>query len=157
MSVMTWVFAVGGPLLGIAAVIALVVAHEHGAALRRAKLPLVQRVPRAPHAGRRAATTLLEDYLAEERQASATERRLRHANLLLQATRSSTWVLEEFLEERATSGAVAVRPVPVRPAPVRQLPVRSAPARVRSRAIEERSARPTRLVPLSARAEIAIG
>ena len=157
MSLMTWVIAVGGPLLGIAAVVALVVAHEHGAALRRAKLPMVDRVPRAPHAGRRAASTLLEEYLAEERQASAAERRQRHAGLLLQTSRSSTWVLEEYLEDRATAGAAAVHPLPMRRLPTQEAPVRAAPARVQPRRVEERAARPTRLVPLTAQAEIAIG
>ena len=156
---MTWVIAVGGPLLGIAAVVALVVAHEHGAALRRTSLPGVARVPRAPHAGRRASTTLLEEYLSDEREAGLILRRQRHARLLLQTERSSTWVLEEYLEER---GAVARTPAPVaalgRPAPVR-VParvIRSAP-RLQPRPIAERAARPTRLVPLTASAEIAIG
>lgn len=160
MSLMTWVIAVGGPLLGIAAVVALVVAHEHGAALRRTRLPGVARVPRAPHAGRRAATTLLEEYLADEREAGLTARRQRHARLLLQTERSSTWVLEEYLEERSVTSVRAPVPVvaPVRPAPS-QVPahaVRSAP-RLQPRPVHERAARPTRLVPLSASAEIAIG
>ena len=158
MSLMTWVFAVGGPLLGIAAVVALVVAHEHGAALRRSRLPLVERVPRAPHAGRRAPTALLDDYLTDEREANPTQRRQRHTKLLLQATRSSTWVLEDFLEERETALAAyssALRPArPVRPLP---LPARVPVQRTAPRRIEERTARPTRLVPLTAQAEIAIG
>ena len=103
MSVMSWVIAVGGPLLGIAAVVALVVAHEHGAALRRSKLPLAERVPRAPHAGRRASTTLLDEYLTEDRQVTPTQLRHRRNGLLLQATRSSTWVLQEYLEDRETA------------------------------------------------------
>ena len=151
MSVMTWVLAVGGPLLGIAAVAALVIAHEHGAALRRAKLPVFARVPRAPHAGRRADTTLLEEYLADDREASATQRRQRHAGLLLQSARSDTWVLDEYLEER---GLVVLQAPPAAP----PAPARPAPAIApQPRRIEERAARPTRLVPLSAPAEIAIG
>src|SRR5688572_995481 len=144
MSLMTLVIAVGGPLLGIAAVVALVVAHEHGAALRRSSLPGVARVPRAPHAGRRAATTLLDEYLSDEREAGLTLRRERHARLLIQTERSSTWVLDEYLEER---GAIAVAPAPVpaaapvRPAPVR-VPapaMRSAP-RLQPRPLAERAA-----------------
>src|SRR5688500_13322095 len=156
MSLMTWVIAVGGPLLGIAAVVALVVAHEHGAALRLAKLPVVGRVPHAPHAGRRAATTLLEEYLADEREAGLAARRQRHAGLLIQTARSSTWVLDEYLEERR---AVAKTPVPAPVAPARMPAPAFVPAQVRvqPRRIEERAARPTRLVPLTAPAEIAIG
>jgi hypothetical protein len=179
MSLITWVIAVGGPLLGIAAVAALVVAHEHGAALRRSRLPLVERVPRAPHAGRRATTALLDDYLTDERAASPTERRQRHTKLLLQASRSSTWVLEEFLEERESALAAlaaAVRPVrSVMPSPAvrRELveghgraPRQAQRERDGLHAQRERAGRvtrregapqPTRLVPLTARAEIAIG
>jgi hypothetical protein len=156
MSLMSWVIAVGGPLLGIAAVVALVVAHEHGEALRRAKLPVMARVPRAPHAGRRAATTLLEEYLADEREAGVALRRQRHAGLLIQAARSSTWVLDEYLEERQ---ALASAPIPARVLPARIATPVFVPAQVRvqPRRIEERAARATRLVPLAAPAEIAIG
>ena len=158
MSLMTWVIAVGGPLLGIAAVVALVVAHEHGAALRRRRLPLLERVPRAPHTGCRAPTALLDDYLTDEREAGPAQRRERHTKLLLQASRSSTWVLEEFLEERETAlvaYATTLRPAqPARPLP---LPKRVPALRTAPRRIEERAARPTRLVPLTAQAEIAIG
>jgi hypothetical protein len=155
MSLMTWVIAVGGPLLGIAAVVALVVAHEHGAALRRAKLPVVARVPRAPHAGRRAPTTLLEEYLVDEREAALPVRRQRHAGLLLQAARSTTWVLDEFLEDRRAASEAVLESARRPAAPVR-VPLAPAP-RVQPRRIEERTARPTRLIPLTASAEIAIG
>src|SRR5688572_14110861 len=145
MSLMTWVIAVGGPLLGIAAVVALVVAHEHGAGLRRAKLPVLARVPRAPHSGRRAATTLLEEYLADEREAGLAARRQRHAGLLIQTARSSTWVLDEYLDERRAVASPAVRPVSAPAAPARiPTPVLvPARARVQPRRIEERAARPT--------------
>src|SRR5688500_4361018 len=128
MSLMTWVITVGGPLLGIAAVVALVVAHEPGAALRRSNLPGVARVPRAPHAGRRAATPPLDEYLLDEREAGLTSRRERHARLLLQTERSSTWVLDEYLEVRSAP-AVAPAPVPV------AVPVPPAPVRVPARAM----------------------
>jgi hypothetical protein len=145
MALMTWVIAVGGPLLGIAAIVALVVAHEHGSSLRRAKLPVLARVPSAPHAGRRAATTLLDDYLVEDREANPTQLRHSHTGLVLQASRSDTWVLDEYLEDRqSAAAAVAVAPAPI-------------PVRVGPRRIEERAAHPTRLVPLGAQAEIAIG
>ncbi|MGI8424924.1 MAG: hypothetical protein ACR2NO_12575 [Chloroflexota bacterium] len=156
---MTWLIAVGGPLLGIAAVVALVVAHEHGTQLRRARLPLGVRLPETPRVVRRANTALLDDYLVEDRDAGTSLRRQRHTRLLIQASRSNTWVLAEYLEERE-------KDAPPTAAPAAAPKIRSAaapapvPAPARARHVEERSARPTRLVPLSAvtsSAEIAIG
>ena len=138
MSGVGWVIAVGGPLLGIGAVVALTIAHEHSRSLRR--LPI--RLPSAPQVVWRARTTLFEDYLAEERQAAPSERRRSHDRLLVQVARASTTVLEEFLEERAGEGQA----LPVAAPPVVRVPARPV--------LVERSARPTRLVPL--RTEIAI-
>jgi hypothetical protein len=145
MSWVGWAIAVGGPLLGIGAVMALAVAHEHSRQLRR--LPL--RLPPAPRPVRRASVTLLEEYLADERDASPTQRRRRHERLALQARRASTLVFEEFLEERAETEALDVR-VPVAP----PLAVPERPVVRRPTPIYDRAARPTRLVPLAS--EIAI-
>lgn len=142
MSWVGWVIAVGGPLLGIGAVMALVVAHEHARWLRR--LPV--KLPTTPAVVRRAHTVLLDDYLSDERGATAAVRRRGHARLLFQMERANTAVLEEFLEERAEAQTAAAVPVE---------PRRPAPRAVRRPVIEERAARPTRLVPLAP--EIAIG
>ena len=123
--------AIGGPLLGIGAVMALAVAHEHGRLIRH--LPL--RLPGGPVPVRRASTALLEEYLADERDASLTLRRRRQERLLLQVRRASTGVFDEFLEERAVPVAPVVAP--------------AVPVVVRRAAPEyERVARATRLVPL---------
>lgn len=140
MSWVGWAIAVGGPLLGIGAVMALAVAHEHSRQLRL--LPV--RLPGTPQPVRRASVALLECYLQDERDASPTLRRRRHARLLLQTQRASTVALEEFLEDR-TALAAFVAPTA---APPRQAVRRPAP-------IFERAAHPTRLVPLGP--EIAIG
>jgi hypothetical protein len=142
----------------------------------------MERVPRAPHAGRRASTVLLDEYLVDDREVTPTQLRHRRNGLLLQAERSSTWVLEEFLEERT---ALVAAVLPVRSVPA-SLTVRAEPVEAHGRVLRqaqdersgrqarderdareaqrERSAgeprrapRPTRLVPLTARAEIAIG
>ncbi|HEU5319109.1 MAG TPA: hypothetical protein VFX49_23560 [Chloroflexota bacterium] len=150
MSWVGWAIAIGGPLLGIGAVMALAVAHEHARLVRR--LPV--RLPESPRPVRRASTALLEDYLSDEREASPAQRRRRHERLLLQARRASTDVFEEFFEERIaapTSDAVERVPLQVR-TPVDR-PV-DRPIVRRPVPVFERAARPTRLVPLGP--EIAI-
>jgi hypothetical protein len=140
MSWVGWAIAVGGPLLGIGAVMALAVAHEHSRQLRR--LPV--RLPATPQPVRRASVALLESYLEDERDASPTLRRRRHARLLLQSQRASTVLFEEFLEDwTAVVAVVAPQAAPPRPIVRRSVPV------------FERAAHPTRLVPLAP--EIAIG
>src|SRR6266542_3489333 len=137
MSWVGWAIAVGGPLLGIGAVMALTIAHEHARSLRR--LPV--KLPSSPCVVWRARTTLFEEYLAEEREAAPAVRRRSQERLLVQMERASTAVLVEFLEERAGGdqpAAVAARVARPHPRPV----------------AVERAARPTRLVPLSP--EIAI-
>jgi hypothetical protein len=111
----------------------------------------------APVVVRRASSSLLEDYLLDEREASPTVRRERQERLLVQTSRASTAVFEEFLgDAAAASPAVAPQPAPVRPhaapAPVSRRPaVRPVLAPVAA----GRAAHATRLVPLSP--EIAIG
>ena len=152
---MTWTFAlwailVGGPLLGILATIALAVFHEHGEPGARAGSTLpgadVDLQAVAPRVIRRASTALLEDYLLDDREASISLRRRRHALLVLQTERASTAAFEDFM---ADLEAPAALPVSV-PQPARRAPVRT-PVRV----AVDRAPRPTRLVPLSP--EIAIG
>jgi hypothetical protein len=142
MSWVGWVIAVGGPLLGIGAVMALAMLHEHGARLKRLPVSVSPPLPL-----RRSCTTLLDDYLVDDREASPAARRRESSQLLLQAQRASTTALEDFLEERDTGYA---------PAPPAAPPSTRAPAPVvRRRApVYERAARPTRLVPLTP--EIAI-
>jgi len=140
-SLVMWIILAGGPVLGIAAMMMLAVYHEHGAQTRLAR--------REPRIARRSSTLLLEDYLAEERTATVTERRHRGERLLLQSVRASTEVFEEFLADRAAQGIPAPKPV-VRPVRVAARPPVLAPVPV-----FQRAARPTRLLPLSP--EIALG
>jgi hypothetical protein len=152
MSWVGWAIAVGGPLLGMGAVMALVVAHEHARLVRR--LPV--RLPASPLPVRRANTALLDDYLADERGASLTERRRRHERLLLQARRASTDVFQEFLQDRTEVSGMVARAVPrVRVPAAPQIAPPLGPVVRRPAPVFERAARPTRLVPLAP--EIAIG
>jgi len=140
-SLVMWVILAGGPLLGIAALMVLAIFHEHGAQTRVGR--------REPRVTRRSSTILLEDYLAEDRTATVTERRQSGEKLLLQNARASTEVFEMFLTDREAQiipvPKLTVRPVRIaaRPPVIAQLPV------------FQRAARPTRLVPLSP--EIALG
>jgi hypothetical protein len=164
-----WAILVGGPLLGITAVCALAVLHEHGG----------ERVRSERVGTRRSSTVLLEDYLLDAQTASLADRHRLQDRLILQTARASTVVLEDFLEDRVSPLALRA-PIrrPAAPAlgiaqpgtalaPAFASKVSPASSRVLSRpaprALQprptsfalERGARPTRLVPLSP--EIAIG
>jgi hypothetical protein len=157
-----WVVLLGGPLIGILAVVSLSLFHEHKDPLRlRPEGGVTRRM-----AGRRASTALLESYLLDEYEASPNERRKVQARLVVPMARASTLALDEYLEEREWQGAARPARVPAAapPRPARQ-PVRgSVPRPAMPAALGavpmrahgyQRAARPTRLVPLSP--EIAVG
>ncbi len=162
LTVLTWIILVllaGAPLIGILAVIALSVYHEHKDP-HQSKAPGVQ--GRAPSvqpstslpaiAGRRASTAVLECYLDDERAATAADRESRHARLVTPIVRASAWALQDHLELRA--GAVAPAPIPLI-APESPRRVVLWPARLAPTERYDCAPRATRLMPLSP--EIAIG
>lgn len=148
-----WMLIAGGPLLGITAIVALALFHEHGHR-REAR--------HRPSVARRAASALLDDYLADDRGASLAAWRAQRSALLVQTARASTTVLDEYLEDRARGFVAPVprRQQPDRPAtPVlpaaRPRPVISPARQPRPRPVAapafafHRPARSTRLMPLA--------
>lgn len=156
-----WAIALGGPLLGIVAVVLLTLLHEYGERVAQSEMARRLRLNLPPLPASRASTVVLDAYLEEEHSTGTVERRHQQLRLVTPVVRASTAVFETYLEEKekVSVGAVAAiprppgrrRPAPVpRPAlpphpwriPVAQ-PARPAVARL------DRSPRPTRLVPIA--------
>lgn len=158
---MAWVVLLGGPILGILAVVLLSVFHEH-------KDP--QRINTAHSGalgrGRRASTDVFVSYLLDEQEAKPAERRKMQAQVVTPMVRASTEALDQFLYDRATSAAAVVPGRPTgtsaRPALRQEPTLRSRPVAVHALRIastpvhgDRRYAGSTRLMPLSP--EIAVG
>ena len=146
------------PVVGFAAIAILLLFHEYGeVGLAAAPSKAKARVPRVltePVVACRSNTSLLNEYLVDDREASTLERLRENARLVVRLERAQTAVLDEYLGECSPGpqpvAARVSQPERIAPAPIFEPVVRRAPAPV-----HERAARPTRLMPLSP--EIAVG
>lgn len=147
------------PVVGFAAIAILLLFHEYGevglaAAPSKAPKARVPRVLTEPVVACRSNTSLLNEYLVDDREASTLERLRENARLVVRLERAQTAVLDEYLEECSPGpqpvAARVSKPERMAPAPIFEPAARRAPAPV-----HERAARPTRLMPLSP--EIAVG
>ncbi|HEV2121223.1 MAG TPA: hypothetical protein VGW38_00415 [Chloroflexota bacterium] len=144
------------PVVGFAAIAILLLFHEYGEVGLAAAPSPKARVPRVltePVVACRSNTSLLNEYLVDDREASTLERLRENARLVVRLERAQTAVLEEYLVE--CSGGL--QPVAARVSnPEQTAPPIFEPAARRAPApVYERAARPTRLMPLSP--EMAVG